>query len=313
MIQEDLFAMDLPEAKGEVQEQHLRLYAHLRDDEDCAEDRAFVNAQWRVFRELGLGDPDLVERFPLECGSRIWEIQVATTLASWGWKVVPPRALGAGPDFGISLPDGGTAWVEATAATAGSEEVGGIPNRDKVRAPPGRVLRGHEIDRTIMLRYLGAIDEKRKQYARWAAKGVIDGRDGFVIALSGAMVPEAIFELSAKPPRIVSALFGIGDLVVSVPVDDASVGTIGFDGRDAVLKQNGSSVSARLFADALAPELSAVLFSRHYLKQRPELQGRPPGYGYVLALNPGARVKFPLTPPTGYVFDGARMVDLRDP
>lgn len=309
----DLFASEPPARLNEAQAEHVKLYTHLRTSEHCAEERAYVNERWSRFAALGLADPDFVSRFPVECGSRIWEIQLATTFADWGWTLMPTKKPGAGPDFGIRCSNGAVFWIEATAPTAGAEKVVGHRNPDKVRAPRGQVLRGGEIDRTVMLRYLSAIAQKREQHARAIAAGLVDQADGFGIAISGAMVPEAHFESEHEMPRIVRALFGVGNRVFTVPLDGGPVRYDRFADQESVAKSSGATIPARMFADASANEVGAGIFSGSYLKERPERNGHPAGHDYVFVLNPHAAQPFPFdAPPTGRVFYvGVQMDDRR--
>ncbi|HMJ14091.1 MAG TPA: hypothetical protein VK524_21890 [Polyangiaceae bacterium] len=111
---------------------------------------------------LGLGDPEFVRRFPVECPSRIWELYLAHVFDSWGWQLVPSRKPGEGPDFGIDLTnrDGthNTMWIEATAPMPGTG-----PNRTGFH-PIGRSSQamafGAELQRTQSLRILQALQAK---------------------------------------------------------------------------------------------------------------------------------------------------------
>lgn len=309
------FEADPPEPANEIQAAHIELYRHLRESPACDGERAYLSTKLDEFRALGLEDPGFLERFPSECGARIWELRLATTLAGWGWQLIPARKPGVGPDFGIQCEDGRVMWVEATAPTAGAEsKPDGSTNQDKVRAPTGQILHGSEIDRTIMLRYLSAIDAKRKQWARAASNGAVDPDDGFAVAVSGSMIPEAMIEEEDEIPRIVRVLFGAGVPTLSVPVGGGEPRAGGFSAQPSVKKARGAEVPSRLFLDGdRAPELSAVIFSGSYLKERPEVRGKPPGWDFVFALNPAANREFPFgAPKNGRVyFVGLRHDDRR--
>jgi len=292
---EDLFKAEPPEPADEVQAEHVKLYAHLRESDWCEGERTYLREKMKDFRELGLQDPQFVERFPFECGARIWEIRLATTFASWGWILVRAKKLGVGPDFGIQCDDGRVMWVEATAPTAGAEtKSDGSRNPDKVRAPAGQILAGAEIDRTVMLRYLNAIDSKRRQWARAVKSGAVDEADGFTIAVSGSMVPEGMIESEDEMPRIIRVLFGVGVPTFYLPIGGGDVTSGGFSQQPTVRKATGATVPSRVFLDGdRAPEVSAVVFSGSYLKERPERRGHPPGWDFIFALNPSARREFP--------------------
>jgi hypothetical protein len=78
-------------------EDHFKVYEHIRDSEYCDGDRAALRDLWDQFEKLGLADPDFVDRFPTEFGSRVWEMRLACTFAGWGWKLVPTKKRGHGP------------------------------------------------------------------------------------------------------------------------------------------------------------------------------------------------------------------------
>jgi hypothetical protein len=295
----DLFEAPPPTPNNDAQRANVARYAHYRESEHCEEERTYLRGLWREFQALGLGDPDFLERFPMECGPRVWELRLATTFASWYWKLVPSPRPGHGPDFGIAREDGGTMWVEAVAPTAGDESVGGRPNQDKVRVPTRRIVHGAEVDRTIMLRYLGAIRDKRQKWAKWLTDGVVQSTDGYTIAISGEMVPDAWFEQEHEVPRIVRILFGVGG-----PLYGISSRRVAFAAQNTVRKSSGVEIDSRLFLDGDgAPELSAVLFSGSNLKERPERRGHPSGWDFVFTLNPNATIEFPFdAPPMGRVF-----------
>ena len=218
---------------------------------------------------------------------------------------MPARTRGSGPDFGVRCVDGRITWVEATAPTAGDErKPDGRRNGDKVRVPTGQLVYASETDRTIMLRYLGAIREKRRQWKRAVENALVHPDDGFLIAISGAMVADAWFEVDHHLPRIVRVLFGLGEPTFSVAVGGSDVVEVGIADQPTVGKANGAQVPSRLFLDGdCAPDVSAVLFAPWYLKERPEKRGHPPGWDYIFALNAHAHRPFPFNAPKcGRVF-----------
>jgi len=279
-----------PLPKGTSAE-HFRVYEHIRDSDSCDDDRAALRDLWEQFKKLELADPEFVKRFPTEFGARVWEMRLACTFTGWGWKVVAPKKPGHGPDLGIEMSNGRVIWIEATAP-------GNAEGADVIHAPRRVVLNGDEIERKVMLRYLNAISEKRKQYKRWRQKGIVSEADGFVIAISGSMVPEGQVELD-ELPRIVKLAFGLGKRTVIVPIGDTKeephVGP-----RQTALTvtkntQTGETeqITAAPFVNDNAHEVSAILFSGAHFKIRPEAYGNEPGRDFVLAHNPFANVSFP--------------------
>ena len=278
----------LPDAKHA---DHFKVYEHIRDSEYCEGDRAALRELWTEFDRLGLADPEFVKRFPSEFGARVWEMRLACTFAGWGWKLVPPKKRGHGPDLGIEMSNGHVMWVEATAP-------GNAHGRDAIEAPAGVVLNGDDIDRKVMLRYLNAISEKRAQHMRWREKGIVSEEDGFTIAISGSMVPEGHFEMDDLP-RIVKLAFGLGKQTFIVPIGDTdepprlgprqTALTVAKNTRAGVTKP----IEAALFLDDEARDVSAILFSGAHFKIRPEAAGQEPGRDFVLVHNPFGSVPFP--------------------
>ncbi len=271
--------------------EHFKMYEHVRDSEVCEADRAALRELWGKFESLGLADPAFVDRFPTEFGSRVWEMRLACTFAAWDWKLVPPKKRGHGPDLGVRMNDGAVMWFEATAP-------GNTRGADAIEATPGVVLHGKEIDRKVTLRFLNSITVKREQHARWRQKEIVGERDGFVIAISGSMVPEGYVETD-ELPRIVRIAFGLGEPTYVVPIGDDREDP--HEGpRLPALTVSKTTLTgeerfkAALFLDDEAPEVSALLFSPAYFKERPEARGQEPGRDFVLVHNPFASFNFPM-------------------
>lgn len=277
----DLFCYRGPDRPGEG----YVVYKHLRDWEHAEEHRAYINEIWAQFRKLDLADPDFVDKFPAECPARIWEMRLASTLASWKFKLVPSPKRGAGMDFGIVLRGGRTVWVEATAPLPGED---GNPNQ--VSAPFDQVLYGAELNRTTALRYLGSIEAKRKQFARARDAGLVSSEDGLIIALSGSQIPMADVEAPGEPPLVVQMLFGMGPSPFLVELGSGQVRKGPPAIRPSFKKSSGSEVSSRLFCSPDAEEISGVLFDPLDVKNRPEARGRAAGEDFILVHNPFARL-----------------------
>ena len=99
-------------------------------------------------------------------------------------------------------------------------------------------------------------------------------------------------------------LFGVGVPTFRLSVDTGEVQGGGFSEQRSIKKASGADVPSRIFLDdECAQEVSAIIFSPWYVKERPERRGHPPGWDYVFALNPHARREFPFDAPLcGRVF-----------
>jgi len=180
-------------------------------------------------------------------------------------------------------------WVEATAPTPGAEG-----SNDRVRAPIGQPIFGAELERTTSLRYLSAIRDKRGQYRRALAAGLVHADDGYAVAISGSQIPLADLDPEHEPPRIVKALFGIGAATLTVELGTGNVSQGRPSQRVSFRKSAGEEISACLFLTPDAEEISAILFDPHHVKNRPERRGKEPGRDLVVVHNPFAHIPFPI-------------------
>jgi hypothetical protein len=187
------------------------------------------------------------------------------------------------------MSNGHVMWVEATAPTPGAEG-----STDRVRAPVGQPIYGKELERTTSLRYLSAIKDKRDQYRRALAAGLVHTDDGYAVAISGSQIPLADLDPENEPPRIVKALFGIGAMTFAMELGTGRVSQDRPSSRVSFRKSAGEEISARLFLLPDAAEISAVLFDPHNVKNRPETRGKEAGRDLVLVHNPFAHVPFPV-------------------
>ncbi len=273
-----LFAREAPRpelVEDEVQRAHLRRYHHLRND--CPEEVEYLESLWGTYEGLGIADPNFSESFPHECGARIWEMRLACTLHGWGWDLLAATASQDGPDFGVRFENGTVVWVEACTPTDGAETLDGRRNPDKVRAGFGQFIWGKETDRTLFLRLMNSIHKKRKQRQGWLRAGVVQEDEGFVVALSGAMLSLALTEREDAPPRIVRCLFGVGEPQFALTTNDEVVRD-GFATQRSVARKSGTEQAwTNLFCDSYAPDVSGVLYAGSYRRSGPRSTVTPQG------------------------------------
>jgi len=166
-------------------------------------------------------------------------------------------------------------WIEATAATPGTAA-------DALEWGNGRVPN----DRFI-LRLREAIDKKSFQLAEHARRGYIKAGQATVIAISGALLPYCWSE--PLIPRIVSAVLGVGDLVLEFePTTMVSIGR-SLQYRDGVNKLSKATVRTDVFVNDSLSHVSAVLYSRSWWMDHPEI----PGAEFVVVHNPHAQTPLP--------------------
>ena len=133
--------------------------------------------------------------------------------------------------------------------------------RDPTRFPCSRQGKAYTVpDQQVTLRLLNAIDKKRKQWEKSLASEIVSLQDLHIIAVNTALIDLAGLEIT--PPRIVKAVYGIGDQYVTVNLETKKVIGSGYHPRFAIPKASGKSVDSALFVSAAASDVSAVLYSR---------------------------------------------------
>jgi hypothetical protein len=145
----------------------------------------------------------------------------------------------------------------------------------------------------MILRATSAIRAKRDQYRTHLDSGIVGADAPFVIAISGANIPQA--DITKGMPWILKPLFAVGDFFITVEIGSNSPPR---ESGYAVVSERttarGSPVDSSLFMDDRASEISAILFSPHHIKNRPEFYGKPPGNDFLLIHNPFARNPLPV-------------------
>lgn len=239
--------------------------------------RAFIEELFRDNKDyVGTDLPSNAKR---QLGKAFWELYVAQALRTHGVSLVSRAArTKAGPDFLIKQP---RIWVEAIAPGPGS-------GADQVPELPLDGLARNVPDDPIQLRYLCAIDEKRKKFDRYRAQGIVGHDEPCVIALNGA---EATNSGDWDPPRIVRLLFGIGWPVAHISRATGQVSSWSYQNRASVTKANGAQVSATGFLDGSTPGIAAILFSLATPWNACDFK---PGRDFMVVHNPDAAAKLPL-------------------
>lgn len=250
-------------------------YIHVRDCESCEKDRAYLDAAWQVFRPHA--DVNFAKEFrrPKCFQSRAWELRLAWTLRDVGLSFSGPKP---GPDFAIQARNH-TIFIEAIAPDA-TESL--IANYEAARGSAACIS-----DDEIILRYTAAISEKLRKLREYRRSGAVGHQDPYVIAISGANIPQSSIE--ARPfPRVLMPLFAIGEAYFGVPVDGSGKTTHGIHRQGERTTLNGSAVSCHIFLADGDRELSAVIFAAWDIKNRPEMYERPPGNDFTVVHNPYA-------------------------
>jgi len=142
----------------------------------------------------------------------------------------------------------------------------------------------------ILLRLRGAIEDKYKKYLGYLEKRIVSPNDYFVIAVNGGLIPHSILE--TDPPRIVSALFPLGERFVTIDRNTMEVIDTGFGYRGKLIKQSGSEVPTTLFTSDDYRCISAVLYSNSDAGNHPSALADV-GSDFTVIYNPFAKNPMP--------------------
>lgn len=220
-------------------------FRNMCDKTEFSRQREWLNGLWTVFQ------PYADRHFPGEIRKafqqRFWEMYLACGLLDNGFFL--KENAGYGPDLHLKI-DSNSYWLECVVPEAG-EGGNTVPEMGSGR------LRVPECE--ILLRYTSAIDAKQKKYEKYLSQKVVAPGDPYIIAINGASIPFAHQEQSL--PRIVKALYGIGDQYVSINPKAGGIFEEGHCIQPERQKMSGARISTTGFLDARYEGVSAVLFS----------------------------------------------------
>jgi len=205
-------------------------------------------------------------------------MRLACILMDLGFTVESPAQ---GPD--IRIPGEPVVHIEAVAPAT----------TDKLEANHRRARRSTTPipqDETI-LRYTSSLQEKWNKYLKYRQTGLVGPSDAYVIALSAGNLHWA--SAGGGPPWILKPLFGLGRLYIEIEVGTGREVGGGYKDARTRYKQNKAPVEADLFLSEKRSGVSAVLFSPHHVKNRPEVFNRPEGSDLLLCHNPCTDVGLP--------------------
>jgi hypothetical protein len=252
-------------------------YVRIRDFDECAGDREYLDRAWQFFRSLAdTHFHDQAQRRG-HFESRMWELRLAWTFNQLGFTISTVRPTG--PDLKLTTAEGDLVHVEAVAPQ---------PTQELLENERQSILDSAPIPEDAMiLRATGVIKEKRESYRRHRGAGVIAPQDPYIVAISGANISQAT--MNDEIPWILKPLFGIGECYMSLDFFGRDDPTFGWQHVPIRATRQGSPIHAGLFADENANEVSAILFSPRCIECRPESFGKPCGDDFVLVHNPYAK------------------------
>lgn len=244
-----------------------------------------AKAMWQRFRPFATAQ--FIAEFPLRTEDRLWEMVLAIALLDHGLPLRPQPD--DGPDLGFTLPDGQRVWIEAVRVGPGDE-----PNEDRVPElrPLSEVREAQLVpEERIILRFIEALDRKRRQWRRRIERGVVSPSDIYVVAMNGGGAQSPMLHNSYR--FALKALFGLGHWTVEIDVVTRKAVDAFHEARPTRRRANGKELSSSLFLSSEAAELSAVICSDFHAGHLVDADWTSERAGLICIHNPYAAVSLP--------------------
>lgn len=234
-------------------------YSNVRDNPQHSEIRSYIESLWRIYKPFA--DTHFLRDAPKHFQERFWEMYLGNTLLANGYRLEPESREG-GPDFSIIV-NGVRIWIEATAPSSGSGDDAVPPMQFGVATEvPGDA---------IILRLRNAIFEKMRRWNQYVKKGIVEPRDGYIIAINSKRIRTIVPE--GTLPHIVKSVYPFG--AYSVAIDPASLDVVGsrYEHRPEIIKRSLQPVSTDIFLHPDHAPISAVIYSAVDCANRPSSFG----------------------------------------
>lgn len=290
------------------------VYANVRDLPKYAPYKAHAEKLWNNFEPYA--DTEFLSEIQKAFHQRFWEMYLGNALLQIGHHI-GSSLNNHGPDLFVQK-DEMKIWIEAVAAKKGEGpdapvdpqvgmvevmpglKIDAVPEKESVddyddligfSTPSGEKFRINvkAFDEVpILLRYRTAIDAKVNKYSSYLAKGRVNENEPYVIAVNGAGIPLDMTQ--DEPPRILKALFGLGDEQRIIDRSTMEVIEATFTSRPQIIKQSGKLVPINIFSNSSHEGISAILYSTVDVANCPYNLGSD----FVLVHNPNAKNPLPL-------------------
>jgi hypothetical protein len=221
-------------------------YEAIRDRDHLTDTKAVIEQIWSIYAPYA--DPGFLEDVKTHFHQRTWEMYVWFVFEHHGFA--PQKISSAGPEFFVMI-GSHRFWIEAIAPEKGdAEDAVPLPSIGKVQLVP---------ETKILLRYTNALQKKLNAYTKSRESGRISQEDGYIIAINGWEATG--YRPDSKPPLAIKAVFGIGDLVVSVDTTQQTPSQWYHQPRDHVSKKSASPVPTTAFLSMEYEVVSALFYS----------------------------------------------------
>ncbi|MFG1493734.1 hypothetical protein [Halobacteriovorax sp. ZH4_bin.1] len=188
---------------------------------------------WQLFKPF-CGDSHFIREFRDKFRQKWWELFLAKSLLDN--NITLNNGKSHGPD--LCFGDTPKTWIEAISVTGGEE---GAP--DSVPAVMFGVAQNVPTEK-ILLRVTSAFLTKANKFKKYIEQGIVGPKDRLVIAtdLSGVNFADTLDE--DEMPISCKALLGVGELTMSISVDDLEDKRVFYPFREKIKKEIGTDVPA---------------------------------------------------------------------
>lgn len=215
--------------------------------------------------------------------STFWEIYLAAALLHAKISLVPRserRCKDGGPDIEATP----TAWIEAILGTGGKTEHG-IADPEVPDISKGAAAYWVPDDK-ILVRIETALRTKREKYVAYRSRGIVLENEPYVIAVNGGSMPFG--RIDTEIPRVVRAVFGLGELTVTIDRETLKVVKEEYPLQLSV-SSGKNEILLGLFARPEYAFVSAILWGTADVLNLPDVLGRD----LILVRNPNASAPMP--------------------
>jgi type I restriction enzyme S subunit len=250
-------ALTRRKAKGSRSEQwDARVRAFLDQQYSASPHyKASLLALWEKYLSLDLPTEHFVSEFTRDNRAtilqRVWEMMVARHLDALGYAIT---IIDDGPDFRFEH-EGRTIWVEAISPTPS-----GVPEDYMESLKPGEFKVGDVPHNEVLLRWTAALKEKHEKLQVYRTKGIVSGKDAFVVAVNGCQLERFPLQHGISQfPYALEAVYPAGPLTVSIDKATGRVDKTFVSNRWSIKNAQGADVKTNLFLDKNYDGISAVI------------------------------------------------------